>query len=332
MDRVRVESAIEAVQRRVAPDIRVASFDVDATISGDVVTLSGVVQSPQMRVRTVSAVRATIIGAVEADTLIVLEEHAEPLTTDVEMSVVPVRSEPAADAERVTSLVYGMAVMGFDRTDGWRRVRAPDGYLGWVRDTQLQPSNPIETDAVLTADVDLESSPGQLYAGTPCKVVDRGRDAVGVSFRTGREVSVSSDVVGRPFERAVEPDRVVSNALRYLGTGYHWGGMTSAGIDCSGLVWIAYWQEGIRLPRDADQQRAVGTEIERTEVEPGDLLFFPGHVAMSLGGDEYVHASGSADEVAINSFDPEAGEYEPDRDEDFEQARRILYRGARDVQ
>ena len=117
---------------------------------------------------------------------------------------------------------------------------------------------------------------------------------------------------------------VVEIARQFLGTEYGWGGMTSEGIDCSGLAWISYRVNGIVLPRDADQQRVMGESVERGELLPGDLLFFPGHVAISLGGDEYIHAYGSSESVVVNSLDPDSESYIEDLDEKFELARRLI--------
>jgi cell wall-associated NlpC family hydrolase len=104
---------------------------------------------------------------------------------------------------------------------------------------------------------------------------------------------------------------------RFLGVPYLWGGRSPYGYDCSGLAGT-YWELfGVVLPRDADQQFQTGIPVEGPP-QPGDLLFFgesdaeePStridsitHVAISLGDNEVIHATGSASGTTLNSLDP----------------------------
>jgi cell wall-associated NlpC family hydrolase len=89
----------------------------------------------------------------------------------------------------------------------------------------------------------------------------------------------------------------VDAARSYLGAPYEWGGMTERGIDCSGLVHMAYRRTGRLVPRDADQQEAAATPIGEADARPGDLVCFgePGrahHIAFWLGEGRILHATG----------------------------------------
>jgi cell wall-associated NlpC family hydrolase len=90
-------------------------------------------------------------------------------------------------------------------------------------------------------------------------------------------------------ERVGDP---VEEARAYLGCPYEWGGMTELGIDCSGLVHMAYRRLGRLIPRDADQQEEAGTPVEPDELRRGDLVCYGDHIAFWLGGGMILHATG----------------------------------------
>jgi cell wall-associated NlpC family hydrolase len=113
--------------------------------------------------------------------------------------------------------------------------------------------------------------------------------------------------------RAGDP---VAEARSYLGTAYEWGGMTERGIDCSGLVHMAYRRLGRIVPRDADQQEEAGLAVPEEKLAPGDLITYgedeATHIAFWLGEGRSLH---STEREGANGVveEPEPADLQPRR-------------------
>jgi peptidoglycan DL-endopeptidase CwlO len=97
---------------------------------------------------------------------------------------------------------------------------------------------------------------------------------------------------------------VVGIAMQYLGTPYVYGGASPAGFDCSGFVMYVFAQVGVSLPHNAAAQYGYGMPVSRSQLQPGDLVFFNGlgHDGIYIGGNQFIHSPHTGDVVKISSM------------------------------
>jgi cell wall-associated NlpC family hydrolase len=139
----------------------------------------------------------------------------------------------------------------------------------------------------------------QALAGEPLGVLEEHGDWVRVETAYAYPGWVRrEDLAGEPDAEWLRPVAAdpVEHARTLLGTRYEWGGMTSAGIDCSGLVHMAFRACGRLVPRDADQQEDAGERLAETDLRPGDLVTYgpregADHVAFWVGGGRILHST-----------------------------------------
>lgn len=159
------------------------------------------------------------------------------------------------------------------------------------------PTSTLES--IAAADVDIPEAPGsQTGATTPAMAqaagsarVDSGHGA-GAGSGSGSGSGSGAEPGTAAGEGAPTPQAqaAVDHALSALGTPYQWGGNTpGVGLDCSGLTQWAYGQAGVDIPRTAAEQ-AVGRSVDASELLPGDLVVWDGHVAMVIGDGQMVEA------------------------------------------
>jgi len=224
------------------------------------------------------------------------------------VAVCPMRKEAAHRSEMVSQLLFGELATVLETSGDFIRVHTLyDDYEGWCQQSQLVflKELPAMQESRLSKGwssvVKINGEDMMIGAGTPLNVFSGNTLTL-----PGFHFEYHSP--GWQVDKAVLGEEQITNIARqYLNTTYLWGGRTVFGIDCSGFAQQVFRHFGIRLPRDAYQQAAIGETIGfLQETRCGDLAFFDNpegkitHVGIMLSADTIIHASG---QVRIDPID-----------------------------
>jgi hypothetical protein len=241
-----------------------------------------------------------LAGVVEA------QRFVEGNAYEIGASQAPVCGAPSHEAALLTQALKGERITIYDvREDGWAWGQlSGDGYVGFVPASALCTPGPPPTHKVTAPRTLVFPSPSiklppieALSFG--CQLVIARIDEPFAITASGGHVPV---VHLAPME-TMETD-FVTVAERFLGTPYLWGGKTSLGVDCSGLLQLALDACGVPCPRDSDmQEQALGGALAHAlaQLRRGDLLFWKGHVAIVRDEATLVHANAHHMAVAVEA-------------------------------
>jgi hypothetical protein len=216
----------------------------------------------------------------------------------------PLRGAPAHDATLLTEALKGERITIYDVSeDGWAWGQlAGDSYVGYLPATTLAASGPPATHKVSALRTFVFGGPSIKL--TPKETLSFGCRLAVAGIEEPFAVTASGGHVPllhlAPLD-AIETD-FVAVAERFVGTPYLWGGKTSLGVDCSGLLQLALNACGTPCPRDSDmQEQTLGSALAGplAQLRRGDLMFWKGHVAIVRDQTTLVHANASHMAVTV---------------------------------
>lgn len=234
------------------------------------------------------------------DPRLVLPDGGSRERMQVSAGVAAMRKTPSPDSTQVSQVLFGETVILHHEEGEFGFVQAEaDRYVGWVlmealSAPVLEPTHQVNVGRLHTyAEPNITGAP-HFVLGTGAQLSATGRTS-GRYIEFERAGWIVDHLVAPADQQEEDP---VAIAERFLNTPYLWGGRDCLGMDCSGLVQVAFGACGVRAPRDSDMQCAwLGEAIADWQtpgaLQRGDLVFWKGHVGLMTDAETLLHANGT---------------------------------------
>ena len=208
----------------------------------------------------------------------------------------PIRSEMSDRSEMISQLLYGEIFEIIESHQNWTKIKCEDDYVGWI------DSRVIEIQSKKS-----KKAQNKCFVNKIFSEITTPHGNIIATY--GAELNADEDefsIHDFCFSETKDTSYLIADAQAFINTPYLWGGKSSYGLDCSGLIQTVAKVNGYMMPRDAYQQASIGQNIDFVRRQAGDLAYFKNnsgkivHVGILSSEDKIIHASGWVREDEFN--------------------------------